>query len=165
MHRLSLAQPTEGAATCLCFVHAPSRRSHPVAPKGIDWKRLSKYIPERSAEKCRKRWRLRRGSQNSHLNHGAWSSDEDVRLIAFMNSPDKPTKNVWAAAAKVVGTRKSDQCSKRWKDALDPAISHNPWTPEEDAKLERAFVIHRTAWSEIKTKYFQGRSNLELKNR
>lgn len=85
--------------------------------------------------------------------------------MAFMMSNDKPEKNVWAAASKVIKTRKPDQCSKRWKDALDPNIKHTPWTADEDATLAEAYGVYGTSWSEIRANCFPCRSNLELKNR
>ena len=85
--------------------------------------------------------------------------------MAFMMSSDKPEKNVWAAASKVIKTRKPDQCSKRWKDALDPNIKHTPWTADEDATLAEAYGVYGTSWSEIRANCFPCRSNLELKNR
>lgn len=96
---------------------------------------------------------------------GSWSADEDQRLREFMSKKDKPGKNVWAAASKAVRTRKPDQCSKRWKDALDPQLVHTPWTESEDAKLQEAYSDYGSLWTEIKANCFPTRSGLELKNR
>lgn len=96
---------------------------------------------------------------------GSWSADEDKRLLQFMGRRDKPKKNIWAAAAKQVKTRTADQCSKRWKDALDPSLEHTPWTASEDAKLIGAYQRHGTLWTEIRARFFPTRSGLDLKNR
>ncbi|KAL9932122.1 hypothetical protein V8E36_008894 [Tilletia maclaganii] len=133
--------------------------------KTVDWKAVTESMSNRSAEMCRKRWNLRQEYQGEEIKKGGWSPDEDQRLIEFMNSPNKPEKNVWAAAAKAIKTRKPDQCSKRWKDSLDPSLDHSSWTSDEDNKLIEAQRIYGTTWSDIKNNVFPRRPTLELKNR
>lgn len=100
-----------------------------------------------------------------NFNRGAWSAEEDARLKDFMNSTLKPDKNIWAAAARYIKTRKPDQCSKRWKDALDPNIVRTEWTKEEDAALLMAFARLGSQWSEIRSQYLPKRPNQDLRNR
>lgn len=82
-----------------------------------------------------------------------------------MGRSDRPEKNVWAAASKVIRTRNPDQCSKRWKDALDPSLDHSPWSKTADARLERAYFHCGPMWNDIRAKCFPQRSTLMLKNR
>lgn len=82
-----------------------------------------------------------------------------------MKSNLKPEKNVWVAAAEYIKTRKPDQCSKRWKDALDPNIIHTQWSEKEDEALFNAYQRLGSQWSEIRYQYLPNRPNLDLKNR
>lgn len=62
-----------------------------------------------------------------------WSHVEDNRLLAAVN---KLGISDWEAIAKFVGNGRSrPQCSQRWKRALDPRISREPWTKAEEQKL------------------------------
>ena len=62
-----------------------------------------------------------------------WTTNEDNRLLAgiFKFGMDN-----WALISKFVGNgRTRPQCSQRWYRALDPKISKEVWTEEEDQKL------------------------------
>lgn len=56
---------------------------------------------------------------------------EDDRLRAAV--AQHGTK--WPVVSKQVETRTSDQCSKRWKQVLDPNLDHSPWTLEEVSQI------------------------------
>jgi hypothetical protein len=58
---------------------------------------------------------------------GTWSADEDSRLREAV--ADYGTS--WVPVARHVRTRNGDQCAKRWRENLDPALNHSPWTAEE----------------------------------
>ncbi|KAH0795978.1 Myb-like DNA-binding domain containing protein [Histomonas meleagridis] len=71
----------------------------------------------------------------SHLNKRKrpWSHIEDNRLLAAVH---KLGTTDWESVAKFVGNgRTRPQCSQRWKRALDPRITKDPWTPAEEQKL------------------------------
>lgn len=44
----------------------------------------------------------------------------------------------WRVVSKEVRTRTSDQCSKRWKQVLDPNLDHSPWSPAEVSQILRS---------------------------
>lgn len=45
--------------------------------------------------------------------------------------------------------RTDQQCMGRWKRHLDPTITREAWTDEEDAKLHDQFLVHGSQWSSI----------------
>lgn len=65
-------------------------------------------------------------SNDSHR-IGSWSLSEDQRL---RHAVDRFAMN-WGVVARVVGTRNGEQCSKRWKNALNPHLDLGPWTNDE----------------------------------
>ena len=62
-----------------------------------------------------------------------WSSQEDQRLIQAVG---KFGIDNWSHVANYVGNgRTRAQCAQRWNRGLDPRISRDQWTPEEENKL------------------------------
>ncbi|KAL8919931.1 MAG: hypothetical protein Q9172_004724 [Xanthocarpia lactea] len=57
------------------------------------------------------------------------------------------------------------ECAKRWGYALDPGLSHTPWTEEQDERLIRAINEHGHDWTKISGTTFQDRSTVNIKNR
>ncbi|THC93105.1 hypothetical protein EYZ11_007417 [Aspergillus tanneri] len=86
--------------------------------------RKTTHLPERSNKDCRRRWR-QKFAENT--NFGSWIDSEDDRLRAAVALHG--TK--WPVISKEVGTRTSEQYSKRWKHVLDPNLNHSPWTQDE----------------------------------
>lgn len=90
----------------------------------IDWRSVADHLPGRNNKECRKRWYQKFAA---NTNSGSWTEEEDGRLrtaIALHGAK-------WASVAKDVGTRSSEQCSKRWNDVLNPDLDRSPWTPED----------------------------------
>ena len=104
----------------------------------------------------------------------------------------------WAATSTFVGTRSPDrtcdisfngvnsdnfcsECAKRWRNALDPSISHNEWKADEvcvmlrtngfadvvneDSRLLQAVQSLGRDWKSICERFFPDRSRLDLSNR
>lgn len=123
----------------------------------IRWTEIAAEIPERSAKACRKRWV---NGLNERLKKGSWTNEEDGRLregVAMLSSD-------WARIADHVGQRSGDQCSKRWREVLDPAINKSSWTAEEDQLLTQLFHKHGSSWQVIST-HFNNRRALQCRNR
>lgn len=121
------------------------------------WTEVAASIPGRTAKACRKRWV---NGLNERLKKGSWTSDEDARLregVAML-------MNDWARIAEHVGQRSGDQCSKRWREVLDPVINKTCWTPEEDRLLIHLFQTHGSCWQVIST-HFNNRRALQCRNR
>ena len=45
--------------------------------------------------------------------------------------------------------RTDQQCMGRWKRHLDPTITREAWTDEEDAMLHEQYLVHGSQWSSI----------------
>ncbi|KAA8645082.1 uncharacterized protein ATNIH1004_009294 [Aspergillus tanneri] len=120
--------------------------------------RKTTHLPERSNKDCRRRWR-QKFAENT--NFGSWIDSEDDRLRAAVALHG--TK--WPVISKEVGTRTSEQYSKRWKHVLDPNLNHSPWTQDEDGFLLASVEQHGRNWKMISEMYFKNRAALSLKNR
>lgn len=123
----------------------------------VRWTEIAAAIPDRTPKACRKRWV---NGLNDRLKKGTWTPEEDNRLrqgVALLNSD-------WARIAEHVGQRSGDQCSKRWREVLDPAINKSPWSPEEDELLTDLYHKYGSSWQVISTK-FNNRRALQCRNR
>jgi len=89
----------------------------------------------------------------------AWSPEEDAALLSLYNQHG--TK--WSLIARSIPGRTDDACSKRYREALDPSLKKDEWTPEEDRALLEAY--HRIGKSWMKVGQELGRSSLGCRNR
>jgi hypothetical protein len=55
----------------------------------------------------------------------------------------------WSAIAEFLPGRSRKQCRERWLNQLDPSITKAPWTPQEDAQLQRLHAEHGNKWARI----------------
>jgi hypothetical protein len=93
------------------------------------WVRVAALVPRRTNKQCSQRWVE---SLDPDINRSKWSMEEDARLT---DAVTELGGNDWVAIAALVPGRTTYQCRQRWGKTLDPAISTDKWTPEEDAKL------------------------------
>lgn len=103
------------------------------------------------------------GQQKLKRKSYPWSDGEDLRLLAAVI---RFGARDWKLIADFVGgNRNSSQCNQRWCRALDPAINHNQWSPEEDLKLIHAVeALGKTSWSQV-AKIIVGRTDLQCRYR
>ncbi|KAE9392974.1 hypothetical protein BT96DRAFT_887577 [Gymnopus androsaceus JB14] len=127
--------------------------------KPSKWHAISRYVPNRNNKDCRKRWFSKLAKADG--SRGSWSPEEDEKLL---NAIQKHGPK-WTIVSTIVQTRNSDQCAKRWKDTLNPAIDRTSWTPAEDEKLIEAVRVHGNVWSKIVKMNFPERTGLAAKNR
>ena len=105
-----------------------------------------------------------------------WKPEEDAILaeaVAKFGCPDKVTSRdpaakkpgalQWSQIAAVVPNRVAKQCRERWRNHLDPAVSREDWTPEEEATLLQRYIQFNGKWSEI-SKDMPGRPDNACKN-
>ncbi|WFD31948.1 hypothetical protein MSPP1_002990 [Malassezia sp. CBS 17886] len=121
------------------------------------WTEIAANVPSRSAKACRKRWV---NGLNERLKKGSWTKAEDDLLREGVTL----LQHDWARIAEHVGQRSGDQCSKRWREVLDPAINKSVWTPEEDLLLKQLFEMHGSSW-QIISRHFNNRRALQCRNR
>ena len=94
-------------------------------------------IQDGQETKCEKRKKTR-----------TWTQGEDMRLIAAIHRLGYEN---WSVIAKFVGNgRTRAQCSQRWHRVLDPRISKEQWTAQDDEKLIGLIATHNMkSWTSI----------------
>jgi len=121
-----------------------------------NWKKVAQYFSEKSAIQCSARFkRIRPG-----LRKGKWTQEEDEFIIETV----KLAGTNWALIAKKYPHRNGKQIRDRYLNYLDPNVSKENFSKEEDTKLIKLFKIHGSKWSFI-AKQMQGRTGDMLKNR
>jgi hypothetical protein len=91
----------------------------------------------RSADDCRLAWKNLWGP---HVYKGQWTKEEDEKLrnLVQLNS-----ERNWEGTASGLGTgRTAYQCLERYQRHLSPALTFQPWKPQEDEALLHAIEVH-----------------------
>ncbi|KAI0344158.1 hypothetical protein BDW22DRAFT_1344257 [Trametopsis cervina] len=122
----------------------------------INWKVAASYVPGRTNKACRKRWLH---SLSPSIKKSIWTQDEDELLLRLYEKYG--TK--WSVIAREIPGRTDDACSKRYREALDPFLKRDEWTPEEDQILLEAYNRMGTKWGEVGKEL--NRSRLACRNR
>ena len=86
--------------------------------------------------------------QNLRKKTRPWTVDEDNRLLAGIH---RFGLDDWSTISRFVGGGRSRaQCSQRWTRGLDPRISKDSWSPEEESKLLTIIrESERKCWTSI----------------
>ncbi|KAF9568508.1 hypothetical protein CPC08DRAFT_746320 [Agrocybe pediades] len=123
-----------------------------------NWRLVSNMIPGRSNKACRKRWLH---SLKPDVKKTAWEPGEDQRLIELFDRLGPK----WSAIAREIPGRTDDACSKRYREALDPNLKKDPWTPEEDRIILAAHSQYgkTNQWTQVGLEL--RRSSLACRNR
>ena len=91
---------------------------------------------------------------------GSWSSNEDEIILKNTSAGVFD----WNLIANQVQGRSAKQVRERFNNKLDPNLSSQPWTPEEDRHLSELQAEYGNSWKLIATK-LKGRSENDIKNR
>jgi hypothetical protein len=70
----------------------------------------------------------------------------------------------WKQIALMMGTRNARQCRERWQNYLNPDLSQQHWTREDDILLQQKVQEHGVKWHTISS-FFQNRAPIFLRNR
>jgi hypothetical protein len=105
-----------------------------------DWVAISASVPGRTRTQCNRRWQdvLDPSIDRVSGRAGKWAEDEDNVLKDAVQIHGG--KN-WAAITTLVPGRTRNQCTNRWRDALNPSIAltagrTGKWAEDEDIKLK-----------------------------
>ena len=126
--------------------------------KSVSWCSLTRHFPGKTAQQLAGRWEK---VLNPRLVKGSWTREEDEVIRDYvLKNGDKD----WARLAVLLTGRTGKQCRERFKNHLDPALSKDPWTAEEDDKLIELHDQFGNAWTKL-AGFFPGRTDNCIKNR
>ncbi|KAE8735784.1 Myb-related protein Hv1 [Hibiscus syriacus] len=99
--------------------------------------------------------------EKSHTNKGAWTKEEDDRLIAYIRAHGE---GCWRSLPKAAGLlRCGKSCRLRWINYLRPDLKRGNFTEEEDELVIKLHSLLGNKWSLIAGR-LPGRTDNEIKN-
>ncbi|OQU78830.1 hypothetical protein SORBI_3008G055700, partial [Sorghum bicolor] len=99
--------------------------------------------------------------EKAHTNKGAWTKDEDQRLVAYIKAHGE---GCWRSLPKAAGLlRCGKSCRLRWINYLRPDLKRGNFTHEEDELIIRFHGLLGNKWSLIAGR-LPGRTDNEIKN-
>jgi hypothetical protein len=91
-----------------------------------------------------------------------WTKQENERLKQAIA---KLGEKKWNDIAQFVGTKNSDQCNQHWHRVINPKISKQPWTEDEDDTLiDRVFMFGESSWKKV-AEGLKGRTDIQCRHR
>jgi hypothetical protein len=134
-------------------LHEIVRVSHP-----MNWKAAETQFPGKTSQQIFERWTK---VLDPSLHKGSWTRQEDEVIIQYVRTHGC---TAWTKLAKMLPGRIGKQCRERWLNHLDPHISRDTWTSEEDRALMMLHEQYGNSWSKIAA-HMPTRSDNMIKNR
>ena len=91
-------------------------------------------------------------NKNSWGERCVWSSKEDLEITRLVHQYGTKKWSVIAEQLNCLGlgaSRTGKQCRTRWLNHLDPSISRDAWTDEEEQIIYDAQKLYGNRWAEI----------------
>nr|QGP73763.1 Myb-related protein 308 [Sedum alfredii] len=99
--------------------------------------------------------------EKAHTNKGAWTREEDDRLISYIRANGE---GCWRSLPKAAGLlRCGKSCRLRWINYLRPDLKRGNFTQEEDELIIKLHSLLGNKWSVIAGR-LSGRTDNEIKN-
>jgi hypothetical protein len=134
-------------------LHDLVQETHP-----MNWKAAELVFPGKTSQQLFERWTK---VLNPTLHKGSWTRQEDEVIIGYVQTHGC---KAWTKLSKMLPGRIGKQCRERWLNHLDPQISRDPWTPEEDQALVALHEQYGNSWAKIAAQ-MPSRSDNMIKNR
>ncbi|KAL1197319.1 Transcription factor MYB51 [Cardamine amara subsp. amara] len=95
------------------------------------------------------------------LKKGAWTPEEDQKLISYLN---RHGEGGWRTLPEKAGLKRCGKsCRLRWANYLRPDIKRGEFTEDEECSIISLHALHGNKWSAI-ARGLPGRTDNEIKN-